>query len=188
MSWYNLCKKYKILNWIDDYIVWYVWDKPKSTYKTIKYWFYCNWNKEHYRLVKRAFTSYPWDYYFMYELMEYQIDKQIRWFNKHNNFEHGDTDVVRPLKWAKYCVHTMINDTELYDYDIEQHKSIYTGPRVNYRNIKRFHEEFHADFRGKPTFDQVIEYYKNYPEQYYILKCRHLLFKILKQYSFRWWD
>ena len=80
MSWYNLCKKYKILDWIDDYIVWYIWDKPKSTYKTIKYCFYCNWNKEHYRLVKRAFTSYPWDYYFMYELMEYQIDKQIRWF------------------------------------------------------------------------------------------------------------
>ena len=77
-DWYKLCRKYKALDWIDDNIIWYIWDKPKDVYKTIKHWFYCNWNKEHYRLIKTAFISYPWDYCYMYYLMEAQFDKQIK--------------------------------------------------------------------------------------------------------------
>jgi len=190
MDWYDLCKKYKVLDWIDDNILWYVWEKPKSAFKTIRYWFYCNWNKEHYRLVKRAFTSYPWDYFYMYELMECQIDKQIRWFEKHKLVENSDTDILRPLKWAKQCIHAMNNESELYEYDHNksENKKTYTGPKINYRNEERFYKEFKSDFRATPTIENLKKYYRDYPEEYYILKCRKILFDILKQYSYRWWD
>ena len=188
MNWYDLCKKYKVLDWIDDNILWYVWEKPKSAFKTVRYWFYCNWNKEHYRLVKQAFTSYPWDYYFMYELMECQIDKQIRWFEKHKLVENVDTDILRPLKWAKHCIHNMMNDVDLYTYDYESHTKTYVGPRINYKNFEIYYKDCKGDFRGGATMEQVKEFYEKFPEEYYILKCRKVLFDILKQYSYRWWD
>lgn len=188
MTWYNLCKKYKVLDWIDDHIVWYIWHKPKSAYKTVKYWFHCNWNKAHYHLVKTAFTSYPWDYYFLGDLVKCQIDKQIRWFDKHHLVEGWDTEILRPLKWARHCLQYVNDDTELYTYDWKTKVKTYIGPRINYRNIDRYLEMFRSDFKTRPNKEQLINYYKKYPEEYYRLKCRYILFKILWQYEHCWWD
>ena len=187
-NWYDLCKKYEALDWIDDHIVWYVWDKPKSAFKSIRYWFHCNWNKEHWNLVKAAFTSYPWDYYFMYNLIECQMNKQVKWFNEHHLVEGWDVEILRPLKWAQHCIHIINNDTMLYEYDTTTKEKVYTGPKINYNNIDRFLNYFKSEFRGKPDIKFLRDFYKKYPEEYYQLKCRYMLFKIIQQYSSRWWD
>ena len=188
MDWYSLCKKYKVLDWIDDHIVWYVYDKPKDFIKTIRYWFHCNWNKEHWKLVKSTIVSYPWDYYFMNETLECYLNQQLRWFNKHHNVEGWYEDIVRPLTWAKNCVHAINNDNELSSYDVQNHKNNYTGPYINYRNINRY-IKVQNDFRTNEVNTKDIEdYYKRFPEEYYKLKCEYILHKIIWRYSQRWWD
>lgn len=188
LGWYELCRKYKALDWIDDHIIWYIWDKPIDIYKTIKNWFYCNWNKEHYRLIKTAFTSYPWDYCYMYYLMEAQFDKQIKWFEKHKVVEDSDEQILRPIKWARHCAHTLCNDHELYEYDIKTHIKTYVGPKVNYRNRERYVKLARSQFRETPSKEELFEYWEKYPEEYYQLKCQYLLHKIMFYYETGWWD
>ena len=187
MDWYDLCKKYKVLDWIDDHIIWYIWDTPKSWFKTIRYWFYCNWNMEHWRLVKSAIVSYPWDYYFMNKTMECYIDQQLRWFNKHHEIEGWQEDVVRPMMWAKHCIHTINNEHELSDYDYETHTHKYIGPRVNYRNVMRY-IKIQNDFAKTCKVEEILDFYQSYPEEYYKLKCEYIFHKILLQYCGGWWD
>ena len=188
MGWYDLCNKYKFFDWIDDHVLYYIWDRPKSVYKTIRHWFYCNWNKEHWRLMKTAFMTYPWDYGYTDTLMECQIDKQIGWFEKHHLVEGWDVDILRPLKWAKYCIHAINNETDLYTYDITEHKITYLGPRLNYGNLERYADLFKCRFSGSATIDDIKRFYLDHPEEYCLLKCRYILHKILLQYSHKWWD
>lgn len=190
MNWYNLCKKYKILDWIDDNIVWYIYDKPKNLFKTIRYWFYCNWNKEHWRLVKSTFVSYPWDSYFMYHTLECYIDQQLRWFNKHKLVENVDEEIVRPLRWAKHCVHVLNNDTDLYEYDIfedSNRKYKYLGPYLNYKTLDRYLKIDNL-FKSHEDMEYIRNFYIKHPDEYYMLKCKYMLYRILWQYSGRWWD
>lgn len=187
MNWYNLCKKYKILDWIDDNIIWYIYNKPKSFIKTVRYWFYCNWNKEHWKLVKSTIVSYPWDYYFMYETLECYIDKQLRWFKKHQIVENCEEDIIRPLKWAKHCLHMINHDEKLSSYDFKTHKSTYLGPKINYKTLDRY-LSYQNMFRPGTDKNEIKKYYINYPQEFYILKCNYILFKILLQYSHKWWD
>ncbi len=180
----------KLWNWIDDNIIWYVYDKPIQYFKTIKYWFYCNWNKTHLKLVKDAITSYPWDYCFIYRLMEDQIDKQLKWFETHDYIENSETRILRPLKVVKHCLHAMNNDTDLYEYNWKTKEKTYTGPRLNYRNLKRYVNFYKLEFNGNfnTNYNDIIKYYDSYPEEYYQLKCRNILFYIMNHYSMGWWD
>ena len=102
--------------------------------------------------------------------------------------ERVDEEVLRPLKWAKHCVHKMMNDIELYEYDFKTHTKTYIGPRLNYNNFEVYYKDCKSDFGGEASLAEIKEYYEKFPEEYYILKCRKVLFDILKQYSFRWWD
>lgn len=187
MSWYSLCKKYTLLRWIDDNIVWYVYVKPKNLFCVVRNWFYCNWNKEHLKLVKDAVTSYPWDFYFMYRLIEDQIDKQIKYFEVNNDVENTDTQILRPLRIAKYCLRILNNEEILTEF--ENNVRTYVGPKVNYTNAKRYIDvsEFNSNYCALPSYDEIFEFYKKYPEEYYQLKCRNILFMILRDYSMKWW-
>ena len=192
--WYNLCKKYKVIDWIDDYIVWYIYNKPKDWYKSVKHWIYCNFNKEHFNLVKTAFFSYPWDSYYLDKLNKCQIEKMIKYFEVHNEFENSDTNVLRPLKIAKHCLDVKLDDDILSKYDETKplHERFeYIGPKLNYKNIYRFIDcsSFtNIDHIEKSEFyNNIISFYEKNPEEYYKLKAENIYYKILKQYADRWW-
>jgi hypothetical protein len=124
----------------------------------------------------------------MHKLIECQIDKQIRWFEKHNIIEHADERILRPLKWVKHCIHVINNDTELYEYDFKTHKKTYKGPKVNYRNMKRYVNFAKSRFYNKPTNEFLFKYWKDYPEEYYLLKCKYIMYKTMFYYEEGWWD
>jgi len=202
--WYKKCKSNKVCEWIDDYILWYVYSKPKSAYYSVRGWFRSNFNKYHWRLVKQAFLSNPWDGFYLLELEELQIDKQIHWFDHHQNMiDEQYNEIVRSLRWAKHCIHIMNNETDYFHFDggVEDGETKpvgdnskfalreikldnlvyrYDGPYLNKRNAKRF------------LNNSVLEsdFFKNgnYDHEYYIAKARHLYYKIREKYTDYWWD
>ena len=201
--WYKKCKSNKVCEWIDDYILWYIYDKPRSFYRSVKHWFYCNFNKYHWRLVKQAFLTYPWDGLFVLELEELQIDKQIHWFEHHQYMvDEQYNEIMRSLKWAKHCIHVMNNETDYFHYDgkVESEPVVqedgsrfglskmnfdnliycYDGPYVNKRNASRF--------LSKSLIESNVFKSGNYDHEYYMAKARHLYYKIREKYTDYWWD
>lgn len=182
-SWYKLQMQYKSIDWIDSNIIYYIWDKPYHLFREIRNWFYCNWNKKHWKLLKTSFHSMPWDQSYLFQLMKCQIDKQIRHFTKYNNFVNGEYTRIRPMKWAKYFLEIILEEKELVDYTNE---SKYIGPKLNYRNLERYLRIYKIDIY--PTKTEMIDFYKKFPEEYYRLKCKYLLYKTLFYYSDYWWN
>ena len=118
--WYDVCKKHKWCDWIDDHIMWYVYTKPREYYRTVRHWFYCNFNKYHWALLKQAWCSYPWDGGFILQLEECQIDKQLHWFEHHQTMvDEQYNEIMRSLRWAKHCIHVMNNECDYFHYDGE---------------------------------------------------------------------
>jgi len=181
--------------------------KKPNWYRTIRYWFYCNWNKEHWRLVKQAFLSYGWDYYFLTELEERQIDKALRWFSKHKRLESWE-QTYRSLKWAKHCLHVI--NTEGSDYfhftgKVEFIPVIkdYYGNSIKSPNNKKAelyemdwsNHKYHYDgpyinTRNALRFINADnkEYYLKKLHELYVAKCKNLYYKIREYYSDIWYD
>jgi hypothetical protein len=202
--WIRKCKKYKILEWLDDKVVWYLYDKPKEFYRSIMHWFVCNWNKEHYAFMKQALVSYGWDGSFLYQMEEKMIDKYLKWFSEHQAMiDEQYNEIMSSLKKAKYLIHIINNDTDLFHYDGEiEHipsdkvneygeplfyqvktdklKYYYDGPYVNRHNARRFltNGEYESEMFKRGNMDNEL----------YLKKCKHLYHKIREKYTDYWWD
>lgn len=204
---YEYAKNHKWFKWIDDNIVWYVWDKPRDWYRTVRHWFVCNFNRYHWRLLKAAWTSYPWDGGFILYLEECQIDKQLHWFEHHQQMiDEQYNEIMRTLRWAKYCIHVLNNETDLFHYDGEMkfepiedvgetpdgHKLglsrlnmddmvyCYDGPRVNRRNARRF---LNKSFVENERFKEG-----HWDHELYMAKCRHIYYMVRERFTDYWWD
>ena len=214
--WYKQCKKHKALDWIDDNILWYIWTNPQSAYRSIKHWFYCNWNKYHWRLVKTAFLTHPWDGSFILNLEECQIDKQLYWFEHHQAMvDEQYNEIMRSLRWAKHCIHTLNNECDLFHYngdmkfvpqewttDEEGKKTLVDTEREDDAELYRIdNSDSHYVYDGprvnkrnayrfltKQTI--VMDYFKNgnMDHELYLAKCRHLYYLVRERCTDLWWD
>jgi hypothetical protein len=119
-KWDNACARHKSLAWVDDNILYWLWRRPKDAYYSVRCWFRYNWCREHWELLKAAFHSYPWDPCFLTYLEERQIDKYIAHFKTHQRMiDEQYNEIVRSLRWAKYCISIINDDSELFHYDGE---------------------------------------------------------------------
>ena len=181
-------------------IEYYLVDKPKDVYLSIRHWFYCNWNIDHFRLVKAAFFSYPWDHSYLLELEELQIIKALRWFETHQTAtDEFHLPKVRSLRIASVLLRRINHPEELYDYvdygsdeemmrdgrpdDLDKQlgirpmKYVYNGPRVNRRNMDRFMTKEELN---------VIQHFHD--DDLQVIKCKALYYKIRERYTDIWWD
>ena len=210
--WYKKCKSNKICNWIDDNIFWYLWVKPKSMYRSVHHWFYCNFNKYHWRLLKQAFLTHPWDGSFILELEEKQIDKQIHWFEHHQLMVDEEyNDIMRSLRWAKHCIHVVNNETDYfhYDGDVKSIPQKRNGDgklvdsdtsegaemyRVDTTDLVYHYDGPYLNKRNASRFlnKQMInsDYFKkgNFDHEYYLQKAKYMYYKIRYKYTDYWWD
>lgn len=211
--WYKKCKKHKALDWIDDHIVWYVWTKPHDWYLTVRHWIRCNFNHYHWRLVKQAWCSYPWDGSFILELEERQIDKQLYWFEHHQAMvDEQYNEIMRSLRWAKYCVHVLNNECDYFHYDGD-HKfvpqvrdnngELVDGPeemeeaelyRMDMSNCHYVYDGPYVNkrnarrFVSKQLYESEWFQKDNHLHEYYMAKCRHLYYLIRERCTDLWWD
>lgn len=190
--WSKQTEKFKICDWIDDIILDII-----SKYRSTRHWFYCNWNKEHWRLVRQAFLSYGWDGNFIYELEEKQIDKQLKWFSKHQNMiDEQYNEIMWSLKLSKYLIHVINNETDLFHYTGEPKfvkktdttsefhlgtlQYHYDGPYINKRNLKRF--------LNKTQLENEYFVGGDCDHDIYLIKCKYLYHRIREKYTDYWWD
>jgi hypothetical protein len=214
--WYKKCKKSKFCDWIDDNILWYVWTKPREYYLDVRHWFVCNFNIYHWRLVKEAFLMHPWDGGFLLSMEERMIDKQLHWFKHHQSMvDEQYNEIMNSLKRAKYCLHVLNNETDLYHFNGES-KSIpqkFTtnedGERITVNvdnedeaeiylldnsDLQYVYDGPRVNKRNAHRFlhPQTIkmDYFKegNMDHELYMAKCRHLYYLIRERCTDLWWD
>ena len=145
-------------------------------------------NKLHWKTVVHSFKSYNWDYYYFYDSMRCKLEEMRDYFSKSDiavkdydtivrdlticirliDILTGETQLVKftsPLKFAKNpdSTHLILNDSG--------HDCLV---KVNFKNTSRFLHQFDKEER-----EGYMKIWKQFPEELYMVKARHLLFKIL---------
>lgn len=194
---YKFCKKHKWANWIDDNIIYYIYDTPRYYIQNIRSWFRNNWNIYHWKTVKCAILSYPWDGGFITELEEAKINEAYHFFKNNQTLNDEEYHIImRSLGWAKNLikyvndngssmftltgeVETIPKENGLTEIRQGTLKKIYTGPRVNKRNASRFLNN--AQLNSEYFMNECLE-------DIYVIKAKALYYKIRNEYTDRWWD
>lgn len=188
----------KIWNWIDDNIIWYLWDVPIDWYKSIRHWFkICGGNKIYWKNLKKyAFDHYPWDEGYFYESQYMWLTYAIDYFeNKCSHLTKNSIDSkLRTMKLAKRMLDIYMEKEDLFVYEDTQCKTENWWERYKHVCLKR------VNLRNKDRFKYLVvnwdnnlvgcssEIYEQFPEELYKAKALHLYTLILKRYSQTWWD
>lgn len=215
--WFKKTEKHKACRWIDDNILYWLIDKPMDVYKTVRHWFYCNWNKEHARLVWAAWNSYGWDQNFILNLEELQIDKYLKWFSNHQLMVNEQyNEIMKSLRWAKHCIHVMVTEGDDYfeysgdmkfhpvskdaksgemvdtdDENAELHRLDLSEMEYHYKgpyvNIRNW-KRFYGKGERWEDDEKQEKHLTSRPHQLYVQKCTHLYYMIRERYTELWWD
>lgn len=174
----------------DWYIVWYLRDKPKDVYKTIRHWWKCNGqNPYHWKLIwYAAFHHYGWDNSFNWEILQLCIKKSHYYFERHRYI--SDMHLSRILMWQKIAIGLLdiiLEKREMWTMNCEEPHPYYQClVYVNQKNIERF-KATGVDYQSGKIITG-IEQFKREPHELYKEKARQLLLAILDRYSTEWWD
>ena len=164
----------------------------KSKLLGVRSWIKHHTSKDFWKIVKKVFTSYPWDYSYLYQIEKAKIEEMANYLEKSNRFV-GVEQVVRDMRICISLLSIMIGEKELFRYDggmvhIPNGDGTYkVRPskdfkynclvKVNTRNAARFVDD---------------EVYRNYciehPHELYEVKARKLYFKIREERDMTWWD
>lgn len=178
-----------IWDWI---IVWYLRDKPKDIYKTIRHWWYCNGkNPYHWKLVYYSmFHHYGWNNSFNWEVIRLCILKSKYYFerNTHTFISLGHLNQI--LRWQQIAINLLdiiLEKREMWkmigDGEISQYKCLIY---VNQKNIKRFAVQV-TNFETGEIY-QITKYLETEPHELYREKAKKLLLRLLDTYANDWWD
>lgn len=138
----------------------------------IRDWFTHNWNKSHCKVVKEAVYGMPYDWTYLLKLERSKI-KEMRDYCTISDIVDHDHNI----KWMNMCIKLLDIIIDDDGQDINR--------KMNYNNIDRFIKKpIWADVER----EDVVNYYKNYPDDYRFAKAWYLYFEIRKNYTGNWWD
>ena len=158
----------KIIDWIRDN-----WDIPYWrcywAWRDIRGWCLHNVNRWHWKLVKEAWCSYPFDFGFIYTLEKAKLEEMLAYFKDGKWIERSEYEsYVRDLTRAIHCLDIMI--------DADLKPDIY----VNFKNCSRFRPDLNDEDR------KMIM--NKFPGELRIAKAQALYYKIRLERTERWWD
>ena len=160
-------------------------------FNNIILWCKYHFTKDFFRILKKVLKSYPFDYGYMYEIEKAELQERWNYFNKTRRFE-GVEYVLRDIKICISLLEIicgerdlMTMDGEMKFIDIDDNTSQldcsdlkYTcNVNVNLKNIDRF-----------VPVKKHQKMYISYPDELYLLKAKHLYYKIRAEKSDYWWD
>lgn len=192
----------KIQEYWDDYVVWYLWDKPKDVYKTIRHWWWVNGsNPWTWKLIWfNLFHNQPWDYYFMWKSLWYQLNKQYYYFSHTKAFTLDDEHRSRILSKIGLCIkllNPILNDSKLWAMvpkdNVDETDPYYRKVEykclinVNTKNAERF-AQHGVDINNPAKLVRCWEYFLKEPHELYLEKARQLVLRIISEHSGKWWD
>ena len=160
-----------------------IWWGLTRSYNSICCWFRHNLNTSHWRLVKNAVKSYPFDYGYFYSLQQSSLQDMYNYF-KTSYISEQDPMIARDLKLAISLLDIINENRDLFHYenlstltliglrDLKYKCDVY----VNMRNVNRF------------TETESRNVYEEFPHELYVEKARRLYFKLLYFKSRNWWN
>ena len=120
------------------------------------------------RIVHEVIAGHPYDSSYLLHLEKYKLKEMLDYFKRSNITDH-----THNIKWIQICLN-------LLDIIIEEPE---VDPNtINTRNCLRF-----APYSKAPVED-IIDYYKRWPNDLRWLKANHLYYEIRKQYTSHWRD
>lgn len=169
----------------------------RDFYRGIRCWFRCSFSKEHLKYAYEAFTSYPFDYSYIYRAHRAQLKAQLHYYRKSHIFTEENRQSI--IKWMTYAIKMIdiildddpkrslfhFNDTQKRNDDgtllpyCERIEYV-CDVNVNTRNYRRFTKGLHEDY-----IKYIVE---KCPHELYLLKAKYLYFKILFHHIENWWD
>lgn len=174
----------------DWYIVWYLRDKPKDIYKTIRHWWRCNGqNPYHWKLIwYTAFHHYGWDNDFNWQVLRLCILKSKYYFERHQYI--SDMHLSRILMWQQIALGLLdiiLERREMWEMHSDEAIPFYECLiYVNQKNRNRFLATGVDYETGKIV--SGVQIYIREPHELYKAKARKLLTRILDEYATEWWD
>lgn len=157
----------------------------KSFYRSIRAWFRHCFNLNHFRTVWKAFTAYPWDYAYTYDILRARLVEQYEYLSKSDIAEGNEYRASR-IKTAIKLYDIMTGEDTAGHFEFvtpqerleNQSKDVvkYVQTKyVNTRNIGRF-------------LDTRLEHFEFFPQYLYEEKAHKLFWRIMDEYSRGWWD
>ena len=126
-------------------------------------------NKAHFRLVKEALLSYPFDFAYLYYAEKSKLQEMLAYFSK--------AKYLGQETYASYCRDISIC-IKLIDIFLEEEPN--PGVYVNKRNRKRFINDF--------TDEEFEKFFEKFPGILRANKARYLYHKIRLYKTEHWWD
>lgn len=144
----------------------------RKLWNTIRDWFCSNWNRSHAKLTYEAVTGMPYDWIYLLKLERSKIKEMKDYCAISDIVDHSNN-----IKWMNICIKLLdiIIDDEGQD----------SNRKMNYNNINRF---IRKPIKDGVLWDDVVDYYKKYPDDYRFTKAWHLYYEIRREYSLQWWD
>lgn len=192
---------HSIKEFVEDNIVYYIWDVPIRWYRSIRYWIIvcgCNpfyWKQLKYTLNQNA----PWDQYYFYELQYMWLKKSIYYFENHCKYI-DDAHIKYIVDKQQFAIKMLdiylekINlwefveipnaDTTLPWYQTHEYKCI---PYVNLRNKHRF-KYLAVNFENPTNIQFIDAMYEKEQHELYKRKALNIYNKIITKYADSWWD
>lgn len=144
----------------------------------IKWWIKTHFTKQHLRMAWKAFVSNPYDFSCTEELMRYRLLDLLHYFE---GVIYIDTkEIISRIKLAIKLNEIITQEEDLFTYEPnvnseDKHLQYKCLVKVNLRNMNRFSQD-------------PYELYELFPHELYIVKAKHLYYKILYENSWMWGD
>ena len=168
-----------------------------SKFREAVYWLKIHTRKRFLRIVKTAFSGYPYDYYYLLELEQAKLNEMADYLEENDRFV-GVEFCVRDIRTCSSLIAIFTGKKSLFHYDgkikfvpsdekDENGESLmelngdnlkyFCDVRVNTKNIRRFVPD-----------EKLIEYYTEHLHELYELKAQKLYHKIRCEKEKEWWD
>lgn len=168
-----------------------------SKFSEAMYWLKIHTRKRFLRIVKTAFSGYPYDYSYLLELEQAKLNEMADYIEENDRFI-GAQFVVRDIRICSSLIDIFIGKKSLFHYDgklefvLSSQKDengdaimelkgdslkYFCDVRVNTKNIRRFVQD-----------EKLIKYYTENPHKLYELKAQKLYHKIRCEKEIEWWD
>ena len=128
--------------------------------------------KTYHQFINVVRCSKPYDWEYLMKIEQAYLKRMLCYMQESEYFDHSNN-----IKWMNMCIKLLdiIIDDEGQD----------SNRKMNYNNIDRF---IRKPMKDGVLWDDVVDYYKKYPDDYRFVKSWYLYFEIRKNYTGNWWD
>ena len=168
-----------------------------SKFRKAIYWLKIHTRKRFLRIVKTAFSGYPYDYAYLLELEQAKLNEIADYLEESDRFV-GVEFAVRDIRICCNLIDIFTGKRDLFHYDgglkfVESDEKDENGEplmELNGNDLK-YSCEVKVNIKNASRFvkdEKFIKFYTEHPHELYELKARYLYHKIRYEKEQEWWD